>query len=39
VLALAVWLVPGVHLASFGWAIAAAVVISIINAVLGSVLG
>lgn len=37
VLALAVWLVPGVHIASFGWAIAAAVVIAVINAVLGSV--
>lgn len=37
VLALAVWLVPGVAVANLGWAIAAAVVISVINAVLGSV--
>jgi putative membrane protein len=39
VLALAVWLVPGVAVANMGWAIAAAVVISVINAVLGSILG
>lgn len=37
VLALAVWLVPGVAVANLGWAIAAAVVISVVNAVLGSV--
>lgn len=37
VLALAVWLVPGVHVANLGWAIAAAVVISVVNAVLGSI--
>jgi putative membrane protein len=37
VLALAVWLVPGVAVANLGWAIAAAVVIAVVNAVLGSV--
>ena len=37
VLALAVWLVPGVAVANLGWAIAAAVVIALVNAVLGSV--
>ncbi len=39
VLALAIWFVPGVHVANIGWAIAAALIISAINAVLGSLLG
>lgn len=39
VLALAVWLVPGVAIANFGVAILAAIVIAIVNAVLGSLLG
>lgn len=39
VLGLAVWLVPGVAVANLGWAILAAIVISVVNAVLGSILG
>ncbi|HEY9721770.1 MAG TPA: phage holin family protein [Oscillatoriaceae cyanobacterium] len=39
VLALAVWLVPGVAVANLGVAIVAAIVIAIVNAVLGAVLG
>src|SRR5690242_10398175 len=39
VLALAVWVVPGVAVANLGWAILAAIVIAVVNAVLGSLLG
>ena len=39
VLALAVWLVPGIAVANLGWAILAAIVIAIVNAALGSLLG
>lgn len=39
ILALAVWLVPGVTVVNLGVAIIAAIVIAIVNAVLGAVLG
>lgn len=39
VLALAVWLVPGVDVANLWVAILAALIISVVNAVLGAVLG
>ncbi|MDR6733922.1 MULTISPECIES: phage holin family protein [unclassified Sphingobacterium] len=38
VVAVACWLVPGAHVAGFGWAIVTGLVIGVVNATVGSIL-
>lgn len=38
VVAIAAWVIPGVQVASFGWAIVTGLVIGLVNAVIGGIL-
>lgn len=38
VIAVASWIIPGVHVAGFGWAIVTGLVIGFVNATVGSIL-